>query len=237
VCPDFFPHSLPRLADISADGLVLAVRGSKVDVLRAVCGEDTQRETPIRDWVQWAHDVHCSNSAHPSQGSLWSDKKFFGLFQSRSTEHEHQTSFRIPRSSLEDISGELQHWLKYSEDHNLPDLDLENQLLENYSGRLGSLLYEVIGSMLFSTDAKRFGAVSIANAGRTAQAEDQVWAIAGCPSPLVLRPETSGSNNFILVGMAKIPHMEDKSFAESFSHQLEAQGLSIENVAEAINLI
>ena len=228
-------------AEIGSGGLRLIVPGIKAGVVRNVYDQQDLRRAPLRDWLQWAQKgvVAPGRDSMEVEEILWNNE-FLGLFGNLVERDVYKGLYRIDSPSLVAIRKELQRWLLLAKSHGdnmrLKDLGFSQSA---WSGLFPSIYgYLSLYRVMVSTDRGKVALMGLANLDIMPKPGDQIWIIAGCPQPLILRPKANGhSQDFVLIGPADIPHISDGTFYMEYWQSKRAEGVPNRNIFGMINLV
>ena len=196
-------------ASIQADGLALSVRGVCVDAIAAVLSDESLERISVLKWKKVIENYHRSKSPSNLSSSLievdeiltilfpwWTDDTYdsFGLLRVDDAKQRAAVEklFEIaekPGSPLFCLDDVVQ---------GRPDLYDLATVEELQAFRC--IRYAICSNKFVGTTEGRLGLVFYDSSFQTG---DEVWALYGCPLPIILRPRSGESGGYTWVGCVK----------------------------------
>ena len=196
-------------ASIQADGLALSVRGVCVDTIAAVLTDESNEEVSVLKWKKIIEDHHRSKGSSDLSSSLIEDDDILTILFPWWINETYDT-YGLPRDDNAKQRAAVEKLFEIAENPGDPLLCLEDVVQGRHDRSDLSTVQELqafrciwhamLNNKFVGTTEGRLGLVRYNSSFQTG---DEVWALYGCPLPIILRPRSGESGGYIWVGCAK----------------------------------
>ena len=196
-------------ASVQADGLALSVREVRVDTIAAVQSDESLVELSVLKWKKLLENYHRSKCPSNLSSSLIEDDEVLKILFPWWTDDIYD-AYELPRFDNAKQRAAIEKLFEIAENpggslfslddvvqgrRNLSDLATVQELQA-----FRCIWYAISGNKFVETTEGRLGLLFCDSSFQTG---DEVWALYGCPLPIILRPRSGESGGYIWVGCAK----------------------------------
>ncbi|KAK8017792.1 hypothetical protein PG993_014118 [Apiospora rasikravindrae] len=200
-------------ASVSDDGLSLGVQACQLDKVA-----HTSSFTPSARGVPMAADLQavseCYLKIHPDsmEGEVWSAECLVDILK-------WPFSIGIGYDPIEGVQKALWGLLEVAKSGQHAELDWDRALEalartpaadKEFITALRQIVPHLCAQIPMATHYGRLGLVGCTNPDVTPRETDQVWLVAGCSQPVVLREQDSSPGHFSVIGIAKFAEFIDQ---------------------------
>ncbi|KAK7955243.1 hypothetical protein PG988_015937 [Apiospora saccharicola] len=228
-------------ASVSHDGLRLEVKACQLDTVTHISRKTAPGDAPIADDLQEILEYHHELHDDTIEGEVWASPSLseilkwdmplgFGLLPYEGVEKAIVDLLEVAKN---DQHGELDWYAALTSMINSPTVN------EKLSNALQSVLLSIRWHLPIATHHGRLGLVSCTNPEVTPLPTDQIWLVAGCSQPVVLREQGPGTGQFSLIGTALFAEFinADNTAVHDWFQDRISRGEALEDFTQRIDLV
>ena len=198
--------SKARGASIQADGLALSVRGVCVDTIADVLSGESLEGLSVLKWKKILEKYHRSKCPSNLSSSLIEDDEVLKILFPWWTDDTYD-AYKLPRIDDAKQRAAVKKLFDIAENPGSPVFSLDDvvQGRRDLSDLATVQELQAFRCIWYAINNNKFvgtteGGLGLVNYTSSYQTGDEVWALYGCPLPIILRPRSGESGGYIWVG-------------------------------------